>query len=85
MGLGSKALVHSVNPIWTKSIDHAIFDKKKIVKKKFENVAALNFYSFLIFPLIIGFLFGFLLFHSIFILFFCIFYKKLHIMDERKK
>jgi hypothetical protein len=65
--------------------------KKKIDKKKFENVVALTFHSLPLFfknSLSLAFLFGFLLFHFIFkiiFLFFCTFHKQSRIMDERKK
>jgi len=65
--------------------------KNDFVKKMFENVVALTFHSspFLFFnSVILAFLFGFLLFHSIFkiiFLFFCTFHKQSCIMDERKK
>jgi len=65
MSHGSKAFVYSINPIWTKRLDHVLlFNKTNFIKKKYGNLVALTFYSSLIsfyfsLILILDFLFGF--------------------------
>jgi hypothetical protein len=49
IGHVQRAFVHSINPIWTKRMDHVHFQKIYILLKKLENVVTITIYSSSIF------------------------------------